>query len=280
MMWCVNLAGLFLTLAKSTTTELANDQVCSSSLEAAHGGDHCPRPWDPKHAPNQASPRSYAPDCFDYSGGTPRSSSRTVCLFNDNDFRQNHGVSIVTTPEVGADLVGSGALLDVEDMPWPHPRPLFVPGPVSAGEVPAYEVRSLPGKGKGVVASRKVEKGETFMLDYPAIILSDDFEEDGKPKVKESVLEKAISRLPEATRLQVLGLAKSYQSDRIKLPLLDIMDTNTCQVALGDHVLHIGLFPEIAVRFGCERRRFRLDVDTLTEDEPCVQSQVGHLLCF
>ena len=64
---------------------------------------------------------------------------------------------MATGSSLAANLVGMGSL----DGPQ-----MFMP----QSEL-AYEVRDLEGKGKGVVATRGIDKGEVFMVNFPAVLV-------------------------------------------------------------------------------------------------------------
>jgi hypothetical protein len=124
---------------------------------------------------------------------------------------------------------------------------MFTPGPVLSTGVPAYEVRDLPGKGKGVITLRRIEKGEVFMLDYPAILAAADFASAAWTKTQERLLQAAVSQLPRQTQRRVLDLARSQKDLDKDMALGDVFATNTCSVTLGDGGRYLGLFPEVSV---------------------------------
>lgn len=182
----------------------------------------------------------------------PSTSSHPVehCLFTQAAFRSGHGVSIITSPGPASDLIGSGAMSDTESylpMSISPPR-IFTPGPaVDFLRVPAYEVRDLPGKGKGVIAARRIEKGEVLMLDYPAILAAADFASAAWTKTQERLLQVAVSQLPRQTQRMVLDLARSQTDLDSDMVVGDVFATNTCSVVLGNGVRYLGLFPEVSV---------------------------------
>lgn len=177
------------------------------------------------------------------------STPQTPCVFCHPSFRNGHGLSLVTASEVVSDLLNQG-VLDERDQYDPHGSSTpgdIVPGPVLDPEtgVPAYEVRDLPGKGKGVIALRRIKRNETFLVDHPSILVTWSLIGLDWTKVQESLLENALNQLPNDTKKRVLGLSKANLVPG--LPLSDLFKTNICGLLLGAGTPHVGLFTEFAV---------------------------------
>jgi len=162
------------------------------------------------------------------------------CLYIASTFR-SQGVSILTTPETAASLAGAKAVGDEAITEVLHKG--FRPGPVWSAGGPAYVVEEIQGKGKGVIARRFIRQGEVLMIDFPALITEKDFMARLHPNMRKASLRRAFDGLPKETQNKVLELAQSIGGDQ----LLDIFQTNTCSVALGDGKAHMGLFPEVSV---------------------------------
>lgn len=164
----------------------------------------------------------------------------TYCLYSDADFGQTHGVSLVTSPEIAVDLVGADAL---ESRPYYGGSRTrnFTAGPLNG----AYTVKPSPGKGLGVMAARKIEQFEIIMLDLPAMLLSKAFLEDAPPLLRRRLIRRGLSQLPEATQEKVYALDKTTGGEELDA----ILGTNTISLSLGMNELHLGLYPELSVRF-------------------------------
>lgn len=120
----------------------------------------------------------------------------------------------------------------------------FSTGPsISKPGRPAYAVEDLPGKGKGVIARRRIVKGEVFMVDYPALLVETGMMSELTPGMRKGVVKLAFENLPRETRAKVLDLAKSTGGDEV----LDAFTTNSCNVFMADGEAHLGLFPEVSV---------------------------------
>lgn len=162
------------------------------------------------------------------------------CIYSAPSFRD--GIVIATASSRAANLVGMGSL-DGPVAPYTSQH-LFSPGAVDTGLGPAYEVRDVPGKGKGVVAAREIRGGEVFMVDHPALLVEGPLMAGMNGPSRRGLLRGAVAGLGDAARERVLGLARSGGGDE----LLDVFVTNGCGVD-GFGTGYTGLFPEVAVSF-------------------------------
>lgn len=183
---------------------------------------------------------SFPPRCTRQTGendGAPR----LDCLFTAADFRNGHGLSLVTAATTASHLISLGAFAD-----WPS-SPAAVQ---HDGLGPAYEIVPVEGRGKGVVARRRIRRGEIVMVDVPAVLIGTAFLVDTKPHHRRRLLKQAINQLPEETRTRVYALYRSdsqYEVDAILGP-------NSHTVILAGQETHVGLFPAAAVCLGLWRR--------------------------
>lgn len=218
----------------------------------------CPLAVDDKSSPDAlaASPWVQPLSCHHAKakpgrrGGTsPPGGEKIVrCAYSNHDFH-GVGLSLATRAEVAANLVGLGALDPPEAAAGASREMLrrFRTGPVDGddGEEggPAYDVLDLPGKGKGVVARRKILQGEVFMVDYPLLLAETSALGEMPAGVRAAVAKIVFDGLPEAAKAKVLSLAKSTGGDEV----LDVFSTNSCGVTMADGTAHLGLFPEVSV---------------------------------
>lgn len=109
-----------------------------------------------------------------------------------------------------------------------------------------WKVVEIEGKDKGVVATRKIKKYETFMLDQAAVVLDLDVKDALKREVRREMLKVAVDRLylPGTVRDMSAQHAKEEGNDMSLEE--DIMETN----AYGSEVAGVGsraLYPLISV---------------------------------
>ncbi|KAL2020097.1 hypothetical protein VTK56DRAFT_8901 [Thermocarpiscus australiensis] len=112
---------------------------------------------------------------------------------------------------------------------------------------PPYEVRDIPGKGKWLVATRKITRGQVFMVDYSwstaAVVADAQFPSRVKRAQGRQLLKEAIKRLPAADTM--LTLARS-SPDAADVPAAeDVMKTNSFSVDI-DGKGYMALFPGIS----------------------------------
>lgn len=231
------LAGLCLSRLVSAGGHCARDTALRS------GRDICPLPIDDASPADILGSSPLRPLKCLRSGDGPEG---VHCIYSAPAFRD--GLGIATRASHAANLVGMGSL---DDVVTPHaPLHSFSSGPVETADGPPYEVRELPGKGKGVVAKRVIRKGEVFMIDYPAILIERELMAGMNMPSRRGILRGAVGGLREVARERILGLARSSGGDE----LLDLFVTNGCGIE-GFGVAYTGLFPEAAVRLFLRMQR-------------------------
>lgn len=166
------------------------------------------------------------------------------CLFSATTFRNGHGISLVTSTIHASDLVGAESFVD-------YPVPLSVQK--REGRGPSYQIRDVPGKGKGIVATRRIRRGEIILIDVPAVLMSIAFLANTKPHHRRRLIKQAIGRLPDETQREIYALSRGKERHEMDA----ILGTNTNTVGLADGYPHVGLFLKLAVR-GLQRHTNRL----------------------
>lgn len=156
------------------------------------------------------------------------------CVFTNSLFQGNHGVSIISTPETAASLIpelawtfGSRSVPSVID----HER-----------EQGTWEVRDVPGKGKGVVALRPIPRGELIMLDHASIIADEQFPSRVKRAHGHKLVSAAVAQLPDPDL--VLGLSTS--SEGVAPLAEDVLRTNSFTTSIHGRD-YMCLFPKVSV---------------------------------
>jgi hypothetical protein len=180
------------------------------------------------------APWTYRPYCAD---------NTNYCVFTNTDFQgPTRGVSVIDARPSSTGNATS-AVTVVADLLSSMP-----PTPESADDQqsPPYEVRDIPGKGKGLIATRKIPRGRVFMVDYAAVVVDTHLPGRVRRAQGHQLLREAIERLPGAE--EVLGLARS-SLDPENVPVSeDVMKTNAFSVEIGGRD-YMALFPRIAVSY-------------------------------
>jgi hypothetical protein len=195
----------------------------------------CPRIIDDTTTFRTWAPWTHRPVCVvATSDGTTK-----YCVFTNANFGR-YGVSLITTPEIAAGSVGV-----LED----SSENINITLQRGEGEGPPYEIRDIPGKGKGVVATRLIPKFKTFMFDHAALVAGTSFPESVKQVQGYSLLHRATEQLKDPDQVRALAKSSTTGADQIE----DVLRTNSFQSDLQD-LPHMALFPEISVR-ACRRCR-------------------------
>ncbi|KAB5550790.1 hypothetical protein GE09DRAFT_149545 [Coniochaeta sp. 2T2.1] len=228
MMFVLHLVSSVLCLAISAHADLRgstiqavrpNSEQCgwpSNVALKAHDHRACALPMDENS--HSWSPWTYRPYC----AGTQ------YCVFTNSMFRGNNGVSIITTSEIAASSPDLVAKLTS----------------ARAGADPAeppYTVRDIPGKGKGLFATRRIARGDVFMEDYPSVLADVEFPGKVRRDQGQLILQRAIEQLGQSE--EVLSLARSSTTGA---PVQeDVMRTNTFGITIAQRS-RMALFPRIS----------------------------------
>ncbi|KAI1761147.1 SET domain-containing protein [Hypoxylon sp. FL1150] len=191
---------------------------------------------DVAHLPIDYSPWTHAIDCMH----VPKSPDTKYCVFS-NSRHGNGGVSIVTTPEIAANEIEM-----LNDSGDTH----FRSANISAE--PAWKVVDIPGKGKGVVATRHIKRSEAVMADWASLVVHLDFPTSVKRLEGYRHLHIAVDQLSGPDR--VLGLARSstFSNDIVE----DVLRTNAFSYPLSGEY-HMALYPDVSrVNHACRPNAF------------------------
>jgi len=180
------------------------------------------------------SPWTTDPKCVTKNQEISNTTTRVHCIFADGNFRNGHGLSLITTTTTASHLVGLDAFAD-------RPDPLEARKRDASG--PAYEIVDIEGRGKGALASRSIRRGEIIMVDVPAVLVGTEFLSDVKAHHRRRLIKQAINLLPNETRDAVWSLSRNTGEYEID----SIMGANANTVALSDDGIHVGLFPKASV---------------------------------
>ncbi|KLU85190.1 hypothetical protein MAPG_04220 [Magnaporthiopsis poae ATCC 64411] len=147
------------------------------------------------------------------------------------------GLSIITTPEHAA---SSLHLLERPNLPHLS-RASKTAATNAAPDQPSYEVVDLPGKGKGVLATRKIRRFETIMLEPAAIVAANEFARAVRRQDGYRLLHLAVDQLRDPGQVLSLARSSSFAQDDVE----DLLRTNSFAGEL-DGEPHMGLFPRVA----------------------------------
>ena len=185
----------------------------------------CPLPVDDTQAgwPSRGSPWTHPPEC---EHSTDRTSK--YCVYTNSD-RGSRGWSIITSPETAAESV---AFLR---------KPLNTSLLGNSHDAP-YKIVDIPGKGKGVVATRAIKQYEEIMVDYATVLVDIAFPAKVPASLGYRLLHAAVDRLSDPSSVLELERSNGHSRDDVE----NILRTNSFHTPVGG-APHIALYPTVSV---------------------------------
>ncbi|KAH8911213.1 hypothetical protein BR93DRAFT_324495 [Coniochaeta sp. PMI_546] len=120
------------------------------------------------------TPWTHRPSCVRGSARDGGEALQKYCTFSAAFFG-DHGISLIASPETAAHAVS--ALDSIY-----HSRFPSVDTVVNITADRPFAITDIPGKGKGVVATRRILQHETFMIDYSALMIDANLSKVLKPE--------------------------------------------------------------------------------------------------
>ncbi|TGO24959.1 hypothetical protein BPAE_0090g00030 [Botrytis paeoniae] len=102
------------------------------------------------------SPWQYPPVCSDITLTSPKTPQ--FCVYTSTTFASGRGISLLTTPKIASKIASLPAF--TSSLPF---QPLY-----NSSNPAPFEIRELPGRGMGVIATRPIKRG-TILFAYPTI---------------------------------------------------------------------------------------------------------------
>lgn len=192
----------------------------------------CPTPIDDNVGSSAAdwAPWTHRPFCIRSS----RNPKTKYCVFT-NTFHGENGLSVITTPEIAA--------MSADVFDDPYGLSFISTGSVGdSSKDSVYKIVDIPGKGKGVVANRKIQAFETVMADHATVLADIGFPSSVMQSQGYDLLHVATKRLMEPER--VLNLSRSSKSGADIVE--DVLRTNAFNQDLAGEP-HMALYPTISV---------------------------------
>lgn len=161
---------------------------------------------------------------------------KVYCTHTTADSGSGHGLSIIATPSAAGKL---SAKFSKQKKRVKHSED-------------GLQVRSIPGKGKGLFTTKLIKKGETILLDPARIIASSHFPARVSHAQGRSLFNSALDRLPGQDHKMVAALDQSLGGS----PIEDVMKTNSFACRLDDGNVdkaYICLFPSVSrINHACQ----------------------------
>jgi hypothetical protein len=155
------------------------------------------------------------------------------CAYTNASFSNGRGISIFTTPAIAEEFASLP--------PFQDPTALLSKGINQNPEDRPWYVASVPGKGKGMFASRPLVRGDLIAAYTPYLLAN--IEELDFSNDRETLLRFAVDQLPPASRDAYLDLAKIYDDPDVVVQ--DVLKANAFNIKVGGKK-HAAIFPEAA----------------------------------
>ncbi|KAF2251968.1 SET domain-containing protein [Trematosphaeria pertusa] len=170
------------------------------------------------------------------------------CVYTNTNFNSGRGISLVTTPEVAAELMSE----------------TYSPFFEEVASESSWEMKETASKGMGLFAKRNIKAGETLILKSPALFIARDALDTPSRSRRRLLIETAVKQLPEKTRELVMVLSRRGGQSEYE----DIIHTNSHRAKVWDGSSHLVLVPEAArINHACRPNAYyRFDDFTLNFD--------------
>jgi hypothetical protein len=112
-----------------------------------------------------------------------------------------------------------------------------------------YEVRDIPGKGKGAIATRRIEKGKAVLVDHASILAVVEYPADVMREEVQELLRVAAAQLRDPERVEELARQERREQDEDEAGMSlmeDVLLTNSFGVVVGGKE-YMALFADVAV---------------------------------
>jgi hypothetical protein len=183
---------------------------------------------------SNSRPWSHEPYCT--TSKTLTHLGQTFCIYTSNSTGP-YGLSLILPPSVA-----------ITATPHLTTNPILSFLTQSQAQVlylnsPPWTIVAIPDKDKGVVATRRIEQYETFMIDQAAVVIDKTFEEAIDRDVRRDMLKAAVQRYTPGT---ILNMSRAHARKRGSAEE-DIIRANAFGSRVGG-VETRALYPLISVR--------------------------------
>jgi hypothetical protein len=191
------------------------------------------------------------PHCF-----YPKNETFTKhCIYTYISSDGEGGLSFFTTPETAA--LSAGIVRSV-DKPWDHSNSFHL----SFDRPASFEIETIQGKGKGIIAKRDIRKDEVIVTELPYLVIRSGLSKFMSSEERVQWIQQALGQLPLSHEARIRKLARSNGGHAIE----DIFRTNSFGIDV-DGFDHSAIYPIISVRVRSLFRRVQSVNITLKKKE-------------
>ncbi|CAI6331818.1 unnamed protein product [Periconia digitata] len=170
-------------------------------------------------------PWTFWPECYS-SETTPE----PVCVFTSQDFANGRGIFIVSTSKHAHEMLKKPAFTD--------PNAL---SRINKHENPPFIQYEFPGKGRGLVANKTLNRGDQIFASTP-LLITNPMSYELLESERLRLAHRGVSSLPPTSRSSFWALLDHFKGD----PVDDRINTNAFEIEI-DGVSQYGVLPEIAM---------------------------------
>ncbi|KAL6710143.1 hypothetical protein ACN47E_009934 [Coniothyrium glycines] len=170
-------------------------------------------------------PWTFWPECF-----SNENLEEPLCVFGNQDFARGRGIFVATTKTFAY------AMLEKDAFRRPD-----VLAHVNNYDNPPFVQHDFPGKGRGLVANKTLQKGDQIFASTPVLITDPDMYQLSEDE-RLALLYRGVETLPPASQARFWELLGHFNGD----PVDDRINTNNFEVTI-DGTSQSALFPEIAM---------------------------------
>ncbi len=176
------------------------------SVLQPHHRFECPAPIDEKTSllPLSWPPWTHPPQCVSASD-VP---TNRLCVYT-NSQHGIKGVSVITRPHLAAEAT------KILDEPIAPAYGFELMTNTTSGLDLPYQIVDIPGKGKGVIATRKIAKYELIMTDYASLVIDLTLPGSVQRLSGYKLLHVATDQLADPYRVKTLGRSSEHAADII-----------------------------------------------------------------
>ncbi|KAH8883149.1 SET domain-containing protein [Thozetella sp. PMI_491] len=161
----------------------------------------------------------------------PYCAGSSFCVYTNAMIPRRDGISIITTPEIAA--TSMSLFEHIFDLPFANRSKTY--------DGNLYELRDVPGKGKGAIATRRIARDMVIMIDPAIMMATVEYPADVQREQVQDILQRGAEQLRDPNR--VLGLAQKGTPGASVVE--DVLITNSFGVSV-DGNSYMGLFPELS----------------------------------
>ncbi|KAF1953673.1 SET domain-containing protein [Byssothecium circinans] len=170
-------------------------------------------------------PWTFWPECY-----SNEKTTEPVCVFSSQKFAGDRGVFIVSTSTLAYKMLNKPAFSDPEAL-----------NRVNHHENPPFVEHEFPGKGRGLVANKTLNRGDQIFASTPLVITNPvSYELIEKERLR--LAHRGVDTLPDESKAKFWKLLDHFKGD----PVDDRINTNAFDIEI-DGISQYAVLPEIAM---------------------------------